>query len=75
MLFALVILWSTDSLSAISRYFGHSGPVWGIGSSSINTSYFATASGDRTVRLWNSEFPNSLRILTGHFSDVEVDHI
>lgn len=34
--------------------------------------YFATASHDRTARLWSTDHPQPLRILAGHVSDVNV---
>ena len=34
--------------------------------------YFATASHDRTSRLWSTDHPQPLRILAGHVSDVNV---
>ena len=34
--------------------------------------YFATASHDRTARLWSTDHPQPLRIFAGHVSDVNV---
>ena len=34
--------------------------------------YFATASRDRTARLWSTERINALRVFAGHLSDVDV---
>lgn len=34
--------------------------------------YFATASRDRTARLWSTDRATSLRIYAGHLSDVDV---
>lgn len=35
--------------------------------------YFATASHDRTARLWSCDHINPLRIFAGHLSDVDVN--
>lgn len=34
--------------------------------------YFATASRDRTARLWSTDRSTALRIYAGHLSDVDV---
>ena len=34
--------------------------------------YFATASRDRTARLWSTDRTTALRIYAGHLSDVDV---
>ncbi|KAK4054652.1 Transcription initiation factor TFIID subunit 5 [Microbotryomycetes sp. JL221] len=52
------------------RYLlGHREPVWDVewGPRGI---YFATASRDRTARLWSTDKTNALRIFAGHLSDV-----
>jgi len=34
--------------------------------------YFATASRDRTARLWSTDRTSCLRVYAGHLSDVDV---
>ena len=34
--------------------------------------YFATASRDRTARLWSTDRTTALRIYAGHLSDIDV---
>ena len=34
--------------------------------------YFATASYDRTARVWSTDHTQPLRILAGHYNDVQV---
>ena len=36
--------------------------------------YFATASYDRTARIWSTDHTQPLRILAGHYNDVQVSH-
>lgn len=36
--------------------------------------YFATASADRTTRLWSTEFTHPLRIFAGHIDSVNVSY-
>ena len=36
--------------------------------------YFATASRDRTARLWSTDRTACLRLYAGHLSDVDVSH-
>ena len=37
--------------------------------------YFATASFDRTARIWSTDHTQPLRILAGHYNDVQVSHL
>ena len=37
--------------------------------------YFATASYDRTARIWSTDHTQPLRILAGHYNDVQVSHL
>ena len=55
----------------IVNYYGHNYPIWDV-SFSPHDLYFATASNDRTARLWKSDHIYPLRIFAGHFSDVNV---
>lgn len=36
--------------------------------------YFATASRDRTARLWSTDRTSCLRVYAGHLSDVDVSY-
>lgn len=55
-------------------YRGHREPVWDVqwGPKGI---YFATASRDRTARLWTTDKISAIRIFAGHLSDVNVSQI
>ncbi|KAF8922652.1 WD40-repeat-containing domain protein [Mucidula mucida] len=46
-------------------------PVWDVKWSPLGI-YFATASRDRTARLWSTDRTSCLRIYAGHLSDVDV---
>jgi WD40 repeat protein len=37
--------------------------------------YFATASRDRTARLWSTDRTSCLRVYAGHLSDVDVSYL
>jgi len=50
---------------------GHQNPVWDVQWSPMGI-YFATASRDRTARLWSTDRISCLRIYAGHLSDVDV---
>ena len=60
-----------DTYSSLVNYKGHRDPVWDVewGPRGV---YFATASRDRTARLWTTERVAAVRIFAGHLSDVEV---
>jgi transcription initiation factor TFIID subunit 5 len=45
--------------------------VWDVEFSPLGY-YFATASHDRTARLWSTDHIYPLRIFAGHLSDVDV---
>jgi transcription initiation factor TFIID subunit 5 len=51
-------------------YKGHNYPVWDVEFSPLGY-YFATASHDRTARIWSTDHIFPLRVLAGHLSDVE----
>ena len=55
----------------MAEYKGHSYSVWDV---SVNASgtYFVSASLDRTLRLWNTEYACPLRIFAGHNDGVDV---
>ena len=87
MLTVLVRLWSLEMKSDLVAYKGHNYPVWDVEFSPLGY-YFATASHDRTARIWryatykqrfrvlicsvSTDHIFPLRILAGHLSDVEV---
>lgn len=50
---------------------GHVFPVWDVAAAPLGQ-YFASASGDRTARVWITERAQSLRMLAGHHSDVST---
>lgn len=64
-------LWDLHTYSNLVAYKGHNSPVWDVDFSPSGY-YFATASRDRTARLWATDNPQPLRIFSGHLSDVEV---
>lgn len=68
---ATVRLWSLDLFKNLVVYRGHREPVWDVewGPKGI---YFATASRDRTARLWCCERVGAVRMFVGHVSDVDV---
>ena len=66
-----VRLWSLHSYNNVVAYKGHNFPVWSL-DISPQCLYFATASQDRTARLWNFEYTFPLRIFAGHLQDVDV---
>ena len=50
---------------------GHVFPVWGV-AAAPQGQYFASASADRTARVWVTERAQALRLLAGHHSDVSA---
>lgn len=58
-------------MSNLVCYKSHSRPVWDV-EYGPRGYYFASASADRTARLWTCEQIMPLRIFAGHLSDVEV---
>ncbi|PVZ96959.1 hypothetical protein BB558_007107 [Smittium angustum] len=60
-----------DTLSNLVCYRGHNYPVWDVSFGPIGV-YFASASHDRTARLWSCEHIYPLRIFAGHLSDVNT---
>lgn len=50
---------------------GHNSPVWGLDVSALNL-YVATASQDRTARLWTVDKTFPLRVYIGHYGSVTV---
>ena len=55
-------------------YKGHNYPVWDVDFGPQGF-YFATASHDRTARLWSCDQIYPLRIFAGHMSDVDVSFL
>ena len=58
-------------MTNVVAYRGHQNPVWDVKWSPMGI-YFATASRDRTARLWSTDRTSALRIYAGHLSDVNV---
>lgn len=70
----LARLWSTQTYSNLVCYKGHNFPVWDVDFGPFGF-YFATASHDRTARLWSCDHIYPLRIFAGHLSDVDVSAV
>lgn len=63
-----------DTYTNLVAYRGHGrDPVWDVEWGPMGV-YFASASRDRTARLWTSDRVVPLRMYTGHLSDVNVGH-
>ena len=60
-----------DTMSNLVAYRGHQNPVWDVEWSPMGI-YFASASRDKTARLWSTDKINALRVYAGHLSDVDV---
>ena len=58
-------------MSNVMAYRGHQNPIWDVQWSPMGI-YFATASRDRTARLWSTDRASTLRVYAGHLSDVDV---
>lgn len=58
-------------MTNVVAYRGHQNPVWDVQWSPMGI-YFATASRDRTARLWSTDKISALRVYAGHLSDVDV---
>jgi transcription initiation factor TFIID subunit 5 len=58
-------------MTNIVAFRGHENPVWDVKWSPMGI-YFATASRDRTARLWSTDRISALRVYAGHLSDVDV---
>jgi transcription initiation factor TFIID subunit 5 len=69
-----VRLWSLETKSNLVCYKGHNYPVWDVDFSPLGY-YFASASHDRTARIWGTDNIFPLRILAGHLSDVDVSSL
>ena len=57
-------LWSPELRANLAAYRGHLFPVWDVAACPGGL-YAATASADRTARVWSTERTQSLRILAG----------
>ena len=73
-LFILVILWNLTTGKSLVQYKGHNYSVWDVAISPRDM-HFASASFDRTIRLWDMEHAYPLRILAGHYHSVDVSLI
>lgn len=67
----LVRLWSMETKTNLVCYKGHNYPIWDVDFSPLGY-YFASASHDRTARIWSTDHIFPLRVLAGHLSDVDV---
>lgn len=68
-----VRLWSLDTYTNLVCYKSHNYPIWDVEFGPYGF-YFATASHDKTARLWSCDHINPLRIFAGHLSDVNVSN-
>jgi WD40 repeat protein len=66
-----VRLWGLETYKNLVVYKGHTDPVWAVEWGPLGA-YFATASRDRTARLWVTDRVTPLRMFAGHLSDVDV---
>ena len=57
-------LWSTELGANLAAFRGHLFPVWDC-AAGPGGQYLASASADRTARVWSTERAQSLRLLTG----------
>ena len=57
-------MWSPALRANLAAFRGHLYPVWDVAACPRGL-YAATASADRTARLWSTEHPRALRIFTG----------
>ena len=53
--------WDRQSCANLAVYRGHNYPVWDVRSDDLGLK-FATASLDRTVRLWQTDHSHPLRV-------------
>uniref|UniRef100_A0A3Q7I437 Pre-mRNA-splicing factor 18 n=2 Tax=Solanum lycopersicum TaxID=4081 RepID=A0A3Q7I437_SOLLC len=60
-----LIVWSTQTLTQLSRLVGHSEGVSDLSWSS-DSSYICSASDDRTLRIWDARTAESVKTLRGH---------
>eukprot|EP00890_Picochlorum_soloecismus_P004220 jgi/Picsp_1/479/NSC_00477-R1_transcription initiation factor tfiid subunit 5-like len=65
-------LWSLELMSNLTAFTGHVLPVWDTCFLPELGYYFASGGADKTVRVWNTERKQPLRIMNGHSCDVEV---
>jgi WD40 repeat protein len=56
------------------EYKGHNHTVWDVSVQQPSSTYFCTASLDKTLRLWNTEYAFPLRIFAGHNDSVDVSN-
>ena len=55
--------------TCLAAYRGHEAPVWTCAGDRGH--YFATASNDKTARVWAMDSPTPRRVMTGHLADVD----
>ncbi|ORE00961.1 WD40 repeat-like protein [Rhizopus microsporus var. microsporus] len=64
-------LWCLKTYKNLVCYKSHNYPIWDVDFGPYGF-YFATASHDRTARLWSCDHVHPLRIFAGHLSDVNT---
>ena len=69
--FFSVRLWNVQEKKNLVKYTGHAYTVWDVCVNGEDT-YFVSASLDKTLRLWNTEYACPLRIYAGHNESVDV---
>ncbi len=67
----IVRLWSVHFKCKLASYMGHNFGLWDVKFAPTRGVYFATASSDRTARIWRTDNQHAVRILVGHLDDVE----
>jgi len=55
--------------ACVVRYAAHSAPVWSVAFAPLGA-YFATCSGDRSLRVWSVSSLQPVRLMLGHAGDV-----
>jgi WD40 repeat protein/tRNA A-37 threonylcarbamoyl transferase component Bud32 len=68
---AFVELWDVEKRAAVTRFEGHSRPVYAL-ALSPDGSRLATGGGDRTVKVWDTATGQELLTLVGHAKAVTV---
>ena len=69
-----VRLWEMSTCKCRVEYKGHNHTVWDASVQQPTSTYFCTASLDKTLRLWNTEYAFPLRIFAGHNDSVDVSN-
>jgi len=68
-----VRLWSLLTWTNLVCYKGHNYPVFDVQFSNHGF-YFVSGGHDRLARLWSTDHHQPIRILAGHYSDVNVSY-